>query len=732
MPVRVKLDLDTTAAQSAIDGLAGQVEQRLTAAGDAANKALALDQAQESFRKLEAQAEESLRRIREEAAKTAGTDPTPGTGQPAGGAPSSGSGGNKGAEKLLEVAQINEVAGALGDLSDSFEQVNNRLKIFSEAEQEAIVGTADLLQKGVAIGGVFGPAGAIVGGVFGAALGLVTAKLETLRRNAEAVQEQTEKTTEAQRAYAEALRSGDAAAQASATADLLHQRLMEGEVRLTQELLRLGELEEQQRASTLGDIDETYKARRKLYEEGVRNAMAEQLRADKEAAADLTRQVKGLASDWRLFWAEVNDSGKAKSAEQLKTDFSNAKYEVIAAERSVQRLLETARQPVEGGVLGWGVRLETVLRKLPEALREVEEAQRAAVEAGSAFNAADEAAKEKSKETGKQRRQAAQDALDSLKTLGAEYVAEFGTRAEALARAGDEAALRTLLSRAAQIDQATERLRAAGIYDATEYQKEIRLAIVAGDQGRLEDLLRRIETEASLESQAVETALTREANLTAALSAERTRRAQEGVAIAQREAEDRARVMAEETANFQRLLAPVGRVADTVFGTISRNIESNKRALAGVGAAFKSAIAEELKALARKLGVKTLEETAAGLAASFVNPPAAASHFAAAGLYGLAAGAAGGAGALLARGASSSPPAAATSGGSVGGGSASPSFGSSFDRAGGRAGGTTIVQLSGNMFLNGDDRSLAQAGHRLGAALGAARLDRRLDDGSRN
>jgi hypothetical protein len=203
-------------------------------------------------------------------------------------------------------------------------------------------------------------------------------------------------------------------------------------------------------------------------------------------------------------------------------------------------------------------------------------------------------------------------------------------------------------------------------------------------------------------------------------------------AISAAEEAERQKKKAEIEADFAELksqyaaaLAPLGQIIGATFGQIQKNIEAGNRAFAGVGKAAAAAVAEALKAMAKQWGAQALAETAAGLAALALGPVggiSAAQHFAAAAGFGLAAGAAGLGGAVVARATggaeASAPPSAASSGGG-----GSPSLGGA-DFRGGQVGGTVIVHITGNMFLEGGDRQLAPAGHKLAAALRAAQNDR--------
>lgn len=176
---------------------------------------------------------------------------------------------------------------------------------------------------------------------------------------------------------------------------------------------------------------------------------------------------------------------------------------------------------------------------------------------------------------------------------------------------------------------------------------------------------------------------------------------------------------AELTAGYQDALAPLAQFVGAIFGAITKNIEAGNKALAGVGRAARGAVAEILKGFAKQWGAQAIAELAAGFASLALGPIGgvpASQHFAAAGLYGAAAAAAGVGGAALSRGASSpaSSPAASAGG--------SPSLGSG-DRAPSQ-GGTIIVQMSGNMFLEGGERDIARAGRRIAGAVNASRRDR--------
>lgn len=194
-------------------------------------------------------------------------------------------------------------------------------------------------------------------------------------------------------------------------------------------------------------------------------------------------------------------------------------------------------------------------------------------------------------------------------------------------------------------------------------------------------------------------------------------------AIRDEAAEASKKKLEETAASYQKALQPLAGVVGGIFAQITKNVEAGNKALAGVGKATRAAIGAELKELAKSWGAKALAELAAGLASLAVgNLPGASNHFASSAGYGAAAAAAGVAGAVVSRGtggssASSPPPAGADTGGGL-----NPALGGgSPGRAGG---GTVIVNLVGNMFLDGDDRALAPAGHKIARALQASSRDR--------
>jgi hypothetical protein len=188
--------------------------------------------------------------------------------------------------------------------------------------------------------------------------------------------------------------------------------------------------------------------------------------------------------------------------------------------------------------------------------------------------------------------------------------------------------------------------------------------------------------------------------------------------IADAEKAERERKKAELEADFAELqgqyaaaLAPFGQIIGATFGQIQKNIEAGNKAFAGVGKAAAAAVGEALKAMAKQWGAQALASVAGGLAALALGPaggPSAGQYFG-----GAVVARAAGAGA-----AASAPPAAASSGGS-----GSPSLGAG-DSRGAPVGGTVVVNLVGNMFLDGDERILAPAGHKLARAIRAAQNDR--------
>lgn len=176
-------------------------------------------------------------------------------------------------------------------------------------------------------------------------------------------------------------------------------------------------------------------------------------------------------------------------------------------------------------------------------------------------------------------------------------------------------------------------------------------------------------------------------------------------------------------AQLEAMLAPVATVVGSVFSTITKNIESGNRAFAGMGVAFRAGVAEALKSLSKQWGAQALAATAAGFASLALGPIggiSATQHFTAAALYGAAAAAAGVGGAALAKGAGvASAPATAPG---VGG---NPNLGS--PARGAAPGGTIVVNMVGNMFLDGDERTQALVGRKLGNTLRASNHDARLD-----
>ncbi len=672
MPVRVALDLDTTRARASAEDLGKTIAASMQNAGEVANKSLALDTAVEAWKKLEAQAEESLKRIREEAAKTAGTNPTP-TPDPT----KSGGGKGKTEDKLdafLEKAKIDDLVGAFGDLKDVFEKTAGSIGGLSEEAVEASIKVADIAEKGAMIGATFGPLGTIVGFTLGAALGVVTEKADRLTAKVTALKEATDEVRESWRAYADETRKAG-----EVSADSLQEA-----VRASSALIQ--KQNEFTRSTNLALYEERWwgitDAQESVLDGAGKVLLLNQRIANDRSLARLETALKGIAGLWEEQARATADYqkalgllGKERSVEELAQEFGDAQDAVHDAEQELLALQKTLREPVEGGVLGALKAIDGYLSDLPAKLAKLEAARDEALAAGEAFVAADAEAKEKRKEAAKDRKKEAAEAIQDQ--LDNEYQLWLEGELRRLALLDETRQAENLATETARAEQL------AALWDHLNREEELRAA----------NSNRRIERE-------------------------------------QAEAEERKRQMSEEAENFERLLAPVGRLADSVLGTITENIEANRRALEGLGVAVRKAIGDELKALAKKLGVKALEETAMGLAALFVNPPEAGTHFAAAAAFTAAAVAAGAGGALLSRGASaSSPPAAASSSGSSGG--SSPSLGRSADRAGVTQTGTTIVQLSGNLFLDGDDRALAKAGHRLAGALGAAHLDRRLDDGAR-
>lgn len=71
---------------------------------------------------------------------------------------------------------LNEVRGWVGDVGDAFGQVGQQLLGLSDAQTQAADTTIYMTEKGMALGEVFGPEGAIIGGVAGAIIGLATAE----------------------------------------------------------------------------------------------------------------------------------------------------------------------------------------------------------------------------------------------------------------------------------------------------------------------------------------------------------------------------------------------------------------------------------------------------------------------------------------------------------------------------------------------------------------------------
>ncbi len=673
MPVRVALDLDTTRARASAEDLGKAIATSMAGAGEAATKSLSLDAATDAWKKLEAQAEESLKRIREEAAKTAGTNPTPATD------PAKGGGGKKDTkdklDAFLEKAAIDDLVGAFGDLKDVFEKSAASIGGLSEEAVEASIKVADIAEKGAMIGATFGPLGTVIGFTLGAALGVVTEKADRLKAKVDALKESTDEVRAAWRAYAEETRQAG-----EVSADSLQEA-----VRASSSLV--AKQNEFTTSTNLALYKERWwgitDAQEAVLDGAGKVLLINQRIGNDRALARLEESLKGIAGLWEEqakataeYQKQLGLLGRERTVEELAQEFGDAQDAVHEAEAELLALQKTLREPVEGGVLGALKAIDGYLSDLPSKVAALEEARGAALAAGEAFVAADAETKEKRKEKAKERKEEAAAALQDQ--LDNEY--QLWLEAE--------------LRRLALLD---EMRQAENL--ATETARAEQLAALWAHLTAEEDL-RAANSNARIEREAAE-------------------------------AEERKRQMAEEAANFERLLAPVGRLADAVFGTISENIENNRHALEGLGVAVRKAIGEELKALAKKLGVKALEETALGLAALFVNPPEASTHFAAAGVFTAAAIAAGAGGALLSRGgaSASSPPAAASSGGT--GGGSSPSLGRSADRAGVTQTGTTIVQLSGNLFLDGDDRALAKAGHRLAGAIGAARFDSRLDGGER-
>jgi hypothetical protein len=201
------------------------------------------------------------------------------------------------------------------------------------------------------------------------------------------------------------------------------------------------------------------------------------------------------------------------------------------------------------------------------------------------------------------------------------------------------------------------------------------------------------------------------------------------------EARDKALSEVEETtAQISAIMQPFADVLSKSFDLIADNIAKGEKPLKGFSNELRGFIGDVLKAYAKKWGAQALGEVAEGISWSVSPIPGgrdiAAVHFASAQTFGLAAVAAGGAGILAGRNTEVPAPASGGGGASSGDGfsSSNPSLGGR-DRGAPSQGGNISVTLAGNMFLDGDDRSLAKAGHRLGSAINASRRDLTLDTG---
>lgn len=186
-------------------------------------------------------------------------------------------------------------------------------------------------------------------------------------------------------------------------------------------------------------------------------------------------------------------------------------------------------------------------------------------------------------------------------------------------------------------------------------------------------------------------------------------------------AERRRQDISNLASEYQSFLTPFANVLGSTFTAVTDNIEKGNRALAGVGKAFKLAVAESLSALSKQWGIQSLAELAASLASfAFGDIKGGTQHGSAAVLYGAAAAAAGIGGAVIRKN-NPSPKETPSSAGSAG----NPSLGSP-GRSQSR-GGTIEINMTGNMFLDGDDRSMAKAGKKLGTAISTSRNDSRID-----
>lgn len=157
-------------------------------------------------------------------------------------------------------------------------------------------------------------------------------------------------------------------------------------------------------------------------------------------------------------------------------------------------------------------------------------------------------------------------------------------------------------------------------------------------------------------------------------------------------------------------------IADLVGGEMTRAVDTHVRAWVSgeenIGKAVQGILTATLQGIAQEAAVQAIFELAKGVATSFVNPAEAATHFAAAGLYGAVAAAAGAGGAAIGGGGGGRASAAG-----AGAGATTPAGYGTPARTGGGEDGpapTVIINVTGLM-------SEADTGRTIADALGAAK-----------